>query len=203
MIEFRQKKFGLVSNIAKFTSLGSTIGGTVAGFRSKKGGNEKLNADIRFGLLVGAALGVLAGTLWTGVEYIADRGNIKTTVNNRLFKSVIDLLKRAGLKEGKDFTRDAKESSRMKTKVCIAISRVDGDLKILINHVSDPKLKDLTKELINNIPNVSAVNEKMSDRFNDITITSISDSSADAGLITGIAERFIHSGYPVYLVEIG
>ena len=53
------------------------------------------------------------------------------------------------------------------------------------------------------LPNTSATTEKVSDKFNDILITSISDSSADVGLIVGVIEKFIHSGYPVYLVEVG
>ena len=69
--------------------------------------------------------------------------------------------------------------------------------------ISDPRLQGLAKDLVKNIPNKSAVNERTSDKFNDITITTISDSSMDAGLITGVAERFIHSGYPIQLVEVG
>ena len=201
MIEFRQKDFGLVSNILKGTTIGTTLGGTIAGFR--RGSKDEVNDAAIKGALYGAALGALAGVLWTGIDYLSNKGNIRNTVNNRLFSSVVESLKKAGLKEGKDFTRDSKEASRMRTKVCIAVSKVDGDLKVLINQVSDPKLKDITKDLIKNIPNVAAVTERTSDRYNDISITSISDSSADAGLVTGIAERFIHSGYPVYLVEIG
>jgi hypothetical protein len=83
------------------------------------------------------------------------------------------------------------------------MSRVSDDLRILINTVSDSKLKRTTDEVINRIPNVSVVNKKMTDKFNDITISTISDSSADASLVTGIAEHFIHSSYPVYLVEVG
>lgn len=202
MIEFRRKNFGLVSNILTGTTVGTTIGGAIAGFRR---GISKEKADMisMNGVVMGAALGALAGALYTGVDYVANKRNIRTTVNNRLFKSVVELLKKAGLQEGKDFTRDSKEASRMKTKVCIAVSKVDGDLKILINYVSDQRLKDITKDLIKNIPNVAAANEVMSDRYNNISVTSISDSSADAGLIAGIAERFIHSGYPVQLVEVG
>lgn len=203
MIKFRQKDFGLVPNILKGATIGATLGSGQAGFRFRKADRSIRDDAVATGTFYGAALGALAGALWTGIDYAVDKRNVRTTVNNRLLKSVVDALKKAGLKEGPDFTRDPKESSRMKTKVCIAISKVDGDLKILINQISDPKLKDLTKDLIKNIPNVSAVTERTSDRFNDITITSVSDSSADAGLVTGIAERFIRSGYPVYLVEIG
>lgn len=205
MIEFRQKDF---SNILKSTMTGASIGGSLLTavpmfFRKDRQGNE-LDPKFRLkiaggGLLIGAALGALVG----GIDDLAESINRKATVDKRLMKTVVDNLKRAGLKEGSDFTLDPKRASELKTRVAVCISKVSGDLKILINITSDPKLKDLTKAMTRNIPNTSAVSENISDRFNTITITTISDSSADAGLITGIAERYIHSGYPVQLVEVG
>ena len=210
MIEFRQKNFGFLSNVLTGASLGASGGTIIAGLGGirfkKKNGSQK---DQQFGtealgtVLIGAGLGALTAAICSGVDNISKKSNIRSTVNNRLMNRVVDALKSAGLKEGSDFTRDSKESSRLKTKICISISRVDGELRILVNQVSDPKLKDLTKDLVKNLPNYSAVTERQSDRFNDIVITTISDSSADAGLVTGIAERFIHSGYPVYLIEVG
>ena len=208
MIEFRQKDFSFSSNIIKGASIGAGIGSMSAmfgGLFRKKGSKP----DQQYGpaafntLLVGAALGAFAGILYSGMDELSKKSNIRNTVHNRLVKTIVDALKAAGLKEGSDFTQDPKEASRLKTKICISVSKVDGDLRILINQVSDPKLKDLTKDLVKNIPNVSAITERQSDRFNDIIITTISDSSADAGLVTGIAERFIHSGYPVFLIEVG
>ena len=212
MIEFRQKDFSFSSGILKGATIGASFGalasniGGIKIFRKKNGINSGKDPSVLDALnttLQGAALGAFVGILCSGVDELSRRTNNRSTVNNRLMNTVVSALKSAGLKEGSDFTRDSKEASRLKTKICIAISKVNGDLRILINQVSDPKLKDLTKELIKNIPNVSAITEEQSDRFNDIIITTISDSSADAGLVTGIAERFIHSGYPVYLVEVG
>jgi hypothetical protein len=116
---------------------------------------------------------------------------------------VIEYLKKDGLKEGIDFTKDPKTATSLKTKVCVVISKVSGELRISVNLVSDPKLKTVSDEIIKRLPNIAASTEKMSDKFNDITITSISDASADAGLVVGVVEKFIHSGYPVYLVEVG
>lgn len=210
MIEFRQKEFGLSSNVLTGSSIGAGIGTLAAnlgGFRFRRGapkvdkaqyGTEALKT-----VLIGAALGAFAGVLYTAADEVSKKINKRSTINNRLMDTVVHALKSAGLKEGTDFTRSPKEASRLKTKVCISISKVDGDLRVLINQVSDPKLKEITKDMISTIPNTSAITEKQSDRFNDIIITTISDSSADAGLVTGIAERFIHSGYPVYLVEVG
>jgi len=215
MIEFRQKDFSFLTNVLTGASLGASAGTIAAGFggiRFKKKNtttpaapapDQQYGRDSLGAVLIGAALGAFAGALYSGVDAISKRSNIRSTVNNRLMNKVVDALKSTGLKEGSDFTRDSKESSRLKTKICISISRVDGELRILVNQVSDPKLKDLTKDLVKNLPNYSAVTERQSDRFNDIIITTISDSSADAGLVTGIAERFIHSGYPVYLIEVG
>ena len=210
MIEFRQKDFSFLSNVLTGASLGASAGTIAAGFggiRFKK--KNEPQKDQQYGtealgtVLIGAGLGALVGAICSGADSISKKSNIRSTVNNRLMNKVVDALKSAGLKEGSDFTRDSKESSRLKTKICISISRVDGELRILVNQVSDPKLKELTKDLVKNLPNYSAVTERQSDRFNDIIITTISDSSADAGLVTGIAERFIHSGYPVYLIEVG
>ena len=212
MIEFRQKDFSFLSNVIKgasaVASLG-TIAAGIGGFRRKNSDEvsdtvKELAGRAALGtILIGASLGAAVGALCSGVDAITKKSNIRSTVNKRLMNDVVAALKSAGLKEGSDFTRDSKEATRLKTKICISISKVNGDLKILINQISDPKLKDITKDLVKNLPNYSAVTEKKSDRFNDIVITTISDSSADAGLVTGIAERFIHSGYPVYLIEVG
>ena len=110
---------------------------------------------------------------------------------------------KSGLKEGVHFTRDPKTATDIKTKVCIVITKYSGELRILINTVADSKLKNLVSDMTKNLPNASVINRSASDKYNEITLSSISDSSANAGLITGIAERFIHTGYPGYLVEVG
>jgi len=43
----------------------------------------------------------------------------------------------------------------------------------------------------------------MGDRFNDITITTVSDKTQDPALVSGILEQFIRRRYPVYIVEVG
>ena len=202
MIEFRQKDFGLVSSILTGTSTGITLGGLV-GKISQTGSNNTDWGKINKSALIGGALGALAGAIAGGIGEVRTRFNRKTTVDRRLMVTVVENLRKSGLKEGESFTRDPKKASDLRTKVCICLSKVSGELRILINTVSDQKLKELTDDLVKNIPNKSAVTEKASDRFNDITITTISDSTMDAGLVTGIAERFIHSGYPVQLVEVG
>ena len=151
------------------------------------------------GTVIGAALGLLFGIAKKVGEFV----NRKKTVDNRLMQDVMDCLKKAGRKEGKDYTRDPKIANLLKTRVCIVISRRFQEMQIIINTVADPKIKTIANDLVKNIPNISAVSEKVSDKFNELVITTISDSSADAGLVSGIADRFILSGYPVYLVEVG
>lgn len=199
MIEFRQKDFSILSSTLQGATSGYAAGAIFGKFRKAKDKdfNEAVPAFV--GFIGGAALGALAGV----IDNQRTRFNRKTTVDARLMDTVVENLKKDNFKEGKDFTRDPKTATQLKTKVCICISKVSGDLRILINMVSDPKLQGLAKDLVKNIPNKSAVNERASDKFNDITITTISDSSMDAGLVTGVAERFIHSGYPIQLVEVG
>lgn len=211
MIEFRQKKFSILSDTLAGATIGSTAGGLISIFRPKASKSfEKENRDKEVarkeGLLttaactvVGAALGALVGS----IKSIATKVNRKNTVDRRLMYKVIEVLKRDGLKEGINFTKDPKTATSLKTKVCIVISKVSGELRLSVNLVSDPKLKTVSDEIIKRLPNTSVTTEKMSDKFNDIVITSISDASADTGLVVGIIEKFIHSGYPVYLVEVG
>ena len=211
MIQFRQKEFSLVSDITTGITLGSSAG-MLAGFFKKTPSNPNpdgttskntswIKKEINMsgiGAIIGAALGAIA----YGVKEISKSISKKTTVDKRLMQTLISILKKDGLVEGKDYTRDPKVANNLKTKVCIAITRNSGDLRLLINTVSDQKLKTITDEVTKRIPNVSAVTKNISDKYNEISVTCVSDS-ADAGLVAGIAEKFIHSGYPVYLVEVG
>ena len=201
MIEFRQKQFGILSDITRGAALGGSVGTTIAMFKPKKSDEGRLEGLRLAG--IGTAIGAALGTLVGGIKKIATQVNRKNTVDRRLMSRVIEVLKRDAFKEGVDFTKDPKTATSLKTKVCIVISKVSGELRISVNLVSDPKLKTVSDEIIKRLPNTSATTEKLSDKFNDIVITSISDASADVGLIVGIIEKFIHSGYPVYLVEVG
>lgn len=209
MIEFRQKKFSILSDITTGAALGGTAAGIGSLFRNKffkdkdsKNNESLFRSDLLVtssGIIIGAALGALVG----GIKEISTRINRKNTVDRRLMYKVVEVLKKDNLKEGIDFTKDPKTATQLKTKVCIVISKNSGELRLSVNLVSDPKLKTVSDEIVKRLPNSSAVTEKMSDKFNDISITSISDNSVDTGLIVGIIEKFIHSGYPVYLVEVG
>lgn len=215
--KFRRKNYSILSDTLKGASIGASIGtigsmiapkklkvneksnfGSVREGYNKLSKSEKKLAMVGAGTIVGAALGALVGVIKEGDKYIS-----RSNTDKRLMNIVVDNLKKQSFVEGKDFTRDPKVADRLKTKVCIVITKYSGDLRILINTVFDKKLDELTNQTVNNIKNISAITKKASNNYNEITISTISDGSADAGLITGMCERFIHSGYPVYLVEVG
>ena len=218
IITFRRKDFSILSDTIK----GAAIGGNLATLSLPLGGKDAKNIYIKSsnptfrkinklspfskrlgviaaGTLVGAALGALVGTIKKSDEVISR----KLTVDNRLMDRVIEDLKKTGFKEGSDFTRDPKTADSLKSVVSVAITRNSGELRLLVNTISDNKLKDITKNIIKNLPNSSAVSEENKSRYNEISITTISDGSADVGLIAGICEKFIRNKYPVYLVEVG
>jgi len=208
MVKFRQKNFSILSSAIKGATIGTTIGSLAAGLSRvtpmfRKGGEEKEDkmsqlAIVGTGTVIGAGLGILAGLISEGDKFIS-----RKNADTRLMEIVRENLLKSGFKEGIHFTRDPKTATDIKTKVCIVITKYSGELRLLINTVADSKLKSLVSDMTKNLPNTSVINKSASDKYNEITLSSISDSSANAGLITGIAERFIHTGYPVYLVEVG
>ena len=210
MIEFRQKKFSLLSSVVGGAGAGASIGGVLGSmspsfrkYAARKANTPKENQGKAVLIGAGAVIGAALGALTYAIKEISSSINKKRTVNNRLMKVVVENLLKDGFKEGRDFTRDPKIADQLKTKVCIVMSKFSDDLRILINTVSDSKLKRVTDEVITRIPNSSVINTKLTDKYNDITISTLSDSSADASLVTGITEHFIHSKYPVYLIEVG
>jgi len=207
MIKFRQKQFGIASDIKNGATIGATVG-TLASqlphfrkiFRKKGDDNWKLELSIiGGGTIIGAGLGLLVGL----TKSISTKINRATTVDARLMRGVIENLKKDGFKEGINYTRDPKTANDLKMKVCMVISKNSGNLQLLVNTVADPKLKTVATNMAKNIPNTATVNTRLSDKYNDILVSAIYDSSANLGLVTGIAEYFIRSKYPVYLVEVG
>lgn len=219
-VKFRKKNFSILGDTIKGANIGlgiGTLGNIYApktlkikksnsnrvkeikqNYNSLNNGQKRL-AIAATGAIIGAGLGALYGLAKEGSDILSRR----SVNSHRLMPDVFDNLKKLSFKEGVDYTRSPKEANQLKTRVCIVITKNNGDLKILINTVSDPKLKDISTETLKNIPNSSAITNTVSNNFNEVVITTISDGSADAGLITGICERFIRSGYPVYLIEVG
>jgi len=219
MIEFRQKDFSILSSTMTGAGIGASVGSGITVFRPRKDKEGEFNkkdgtfdegakkrADRKYNLtlmggamLVGAALGAIYGTF----KEISKKINRNKTVDARLMEKILRGLKASGLKEGVDFTRDPKQATQMKTRVCLVISKYSGELKLLINVVKDKKLEEVTTQIVKNIPNTSNVITRTGDRYNDVIISTISDNSADPGLICGVVEKFVHNKYPVYLVEVG
>ena len=152
-------------------------------------------------VLVGAALGALAGTIW-GITKTVNTRISQSETGHELIKKVVKNFKRAGYKRDKDWTMDAKAAGLMKTKVCIVVSRRADELGVLINMVNDERLKQVSEDIIKNLPVQKQKTEKVSDKFNDLQITSFPDSS-DPVFVFSVAERFIKRGFPVYIMEVG
>lgn len=232
MIKFRRKDFSILSDTIRGATIGGSLGvmaSPLAGLKklnpifrkledkyvikepkfdkdgkleAKQSNNYKFAKRIVIplaGAVIGAALGALAGSIKELDQYVSR----KTTVDKRMMDKIVEDLEKTGFKEGEHFTRDPKTADRIKSPVSIAITKNSGDLRLLVNTVADKKLKDLTSQILKTLPNSSAVTQEERNRYNEISITTISDGSADIGLIAGICEKFIRHKYPVYLVEVG
>ena len=151
------------------------------------------------GVAIGATLGALAGAIMDVTNHISGRKSL----NDRLMKDVCVNLKKMGFQEGRHYTRDPKVSTLLKTKVCLVISKSSDEMKLLINTVNDNGLKSITGQITKNLPTMSTVTEKVSDRFNELNITTMTSDNGNATWVASIAEKFIKGGYPVYLVEVG
>lgn len=220
MIKFRRKDFSIVSDTLAGAKAGAFIGTLGSAFTPKsigidkkvdssktikfKSGYNSLDKFKQSSLVVGATtiVGAALGAL-VGVVKAADRAISRSNVDNRLMQTIVDNLKKLSFKEGTDFTRDPKTADRLRTKVGIVVTKSSGELRILINVFSDNKLRDLTSEVTRTLPNTSVITKTASNKYNEISVSTISDGSADAGLVTGVCELYIRSGYPVYLVEVG
>ena len=212
MIKFRARNFSnyIISDAATGAQTGAILGTLFSpafAALTKKATKMNLGSWVKYvgstlgvGLLVGAALGILVGAVRT----VGEKINQETTTDDRLMKWIIQDLKNKGFKEGTDFTRDPKTADRLRTKISIVVSRVNGDLKLVINAADDIKLSRLAYNITKNIPSSTAKTEKVSDKYNELTITTISGvQSSDAGFVSGICEKLIRSGYPIYILEVG
>lgn len=149
------------------------------------------------GTIVGAALGALVGTIkWTAKKF----GN--KAIYNKCLDDVIANLKKIGFKEDTHFTKNKRVADTLKTKVTVAIVKSNGDLVVLINSKNDFKLAKINNDIIKNLP-TETISQKENDKFNEITITSMSSNNGDSLFLASIAERFIRAGFPVYLIEVG
>lgn len=201
IFSIREKSYGAITNSAwRGAALGGSIGAGLALQYMDKAqvGSNRAKAMVP---LVGAALGGLAGSLW-GVVKTLDTKISQSLTGHKLIEEVVKNLKRAGFREGQQWTCDPKKATLMKSKVCVVLSQSADNTGILVNMANDQKLKEISEEIINTLPTGFRETEKISDRFNEIQISSFPDKT-DATYIFTVLEKFIKRGFPVYLIEVG
>ena len=141
--------------------------------------------------------GALLGTV-KEIDKHVSQGN----ADDRLMGSVIKELEKKGYKEGKEFTRDPKQASTF--KVCIVLTSDGANLRLLVNVIKDPKLKQTTDKVIRSLTGKPQVrNNTASNKYNEISISTISNTPSNIKTVTELASGFIKAGYPTYIVEVG
>lgn len=202
MITFRQKAYSdnVVSGALDGAKYGAGVGTVLAGILKTTKSDKKVSPFLVVGgsALVGAALGALAGKMKDN-----DIKKSRVNVGVRLFESVISNLEKIGFREGHDFTQDPKMANILKTRVCIVVSRSSSGLKLLVNMADDQKLKEIADKIKNSLGRTVMSTERVNNKFNELSITTLSSNGNDATFVTRIIESFIRGGYPVYIVEVG
>ena len=224
MIKFKQKDFSnyIVSDAVKGATIGAAVGSVIGGgaapeklpvvkflpgakeYNNLRHGKKDTEGKIKQQLaimgtsvILGAALGALLGTV-KEIDKHVSQGN----ADNRLMGSVIKELEKKGYKEGQDFTRDPKQATTF--KVCIVLTRDGANLRLLVNVVKDPKLKQTTDKVIRSLTGKPQVrNNTASNKYNEISISTISNTPSNIKTVTELASGFIKAGYPTYIVEVG
>lgn len=224
MIKFKQKDFSnyIVSDAVKGATIGAAVGSVIGGgaapeklpvvkflpgakkYNNLRHGKKDTEGKIKQQLtimgtsvILGAALGALLGTV-KEIDKHVSQGN----ADNRLMGSVIKELEKKGYKEGQDFTRDPKQATTF--KVCIVLTRDGANLRLLVNIVKDPKLKQTTDKVIRSLTGKPQVrNNTASNKYNEISISTISNTPSNIKTVTELASGFIKAGYPTYIVEVG
>lgn len=224
MIKFKQKDFSnyIVSDAVKGATIGAAVGSVIGGgaapeklpvvkflpgakeYNNLRHGKKDTEGKIKQQLaimgtsvILGAALGALLGTV-KEIDKHVSQGN----ADDRLMGSVIKELEKKGYKEGKEFTRDPKQASTF--KVCIVLTRDGANLRLLVNVIKDPKLKQTTDKVVRGLTGKPQVrNNTASNKYNEISISTISNTPSNIKTVTELASGFIKAGYPTYIVEVG
>ena len=224
MIKFKQKDFSnyIVSDAVKGATIGAAVGSVIGGgaapeklpvvkflpgakeYNNLRHGKKDTEGKIKQQLaimgtsvILGAALGALLGTV-KEIDKHVSQGN----ADDRLMGSVIKELEKKGYKEGKEFTRDPKQASTF--KVCIVLTRDGANLRLLVNVIKDPKLKQTTDKVIRSLTGKPQVrNNTASNKYNEISISTISNTPSNIKTVTELASGFIKAGYPTYIVAVG
>lgn len=202
----------MLDNIIQKTWNGAMIGagvGTLAGaYDGYISDDKKRKAKDRFSdamdyvgaaTLIGAGLGLLVGI----VQGIDHKISGRNTYSGNIAEDIRSKLKSSGYVEDKDYTLNPKFANILKTRACLVVSRTSDDLKLLVNTVNDPELKKVTDEVVRGLPRTAVVTENLKNRFNELSISTLSKGAKDTAFVTRVAEMFIKRGMPVYIVEVG
>lgn len=150
-------------------------------------------------VIIGATLGALVGAVKQADRYISHKN-----ADQRLLGEVLKDLGKKGWKEGVNFTRDPKQANELRTKVCLVVTRDGANLKVLVNIIDDPKLKTAADRVVKGLTGPTQVrNSVASNKYNEITISTISKTPSNVKTVSELASSFIKAGYPVYIVEVG
>jgi hypothetical protein len=190
----------LFSGAAKGTAAGVFVNGIALAAAKASGGGwgvKRALSTLGYSVILGSALGLVIGI----TKKLAETSS-RNQSNQRVINTVCRLLKNKGFEENKDFTRDPKIADQERTKITVVVNRGNGDLKLALNVISDEKLEKVCNRIISELPDKSKTMTKESNRYNEIMITTLS-SGNDAIVISGIIEKFIRAGYPVYMIEVG
>lgn len=218
MAKFKEKSFGILADTLRGAGYGAAVGAAAGGgltrfvLRNNKSKEiklplkkEKVTLDDFSGETAGALVGATLGAFAAAIKSAANAINRKRTVNKRLMNEVVEILTSEGHKEGMSFTRDPRRADLMKSKVSIVVYKYSDELRIVVNSLDDPKLAKINEEITEKVGRStdSFFREEVSGKYKDISITAVSNPSADARYVAWVAHMFITKGFPVYLVEVG
>lgn len=207
---FRKKEFSesldnLINKTIQGAGIGSGVGVGIGSLISKTPGKFFGTAEFKNTLktvgistAIGAGLGFLVGAIQNIVNKIENKPN------PRLLNDIEANLKQAGLVKNTDYVLDPKYADLLKTRVSVVISKSSGDLKLAVNTFNDPKLDKATRDIIKGLPKSAIITEKFGNKFNDLSISTISSGrETDAAFISNIIGEFVSHKFPVYIVEVG
>lgn len=199
----RSKEDGILDSTVRGAIIGTGVGAISAGWAHRWGneaahwGPRRLLTWLGTSVAIGASLGLLIG-LTRKVTEVQSRN----ASNYRITQETRKILESHGFHEGRDFTQDPKKADTFRSRVAVVVNRGNGDLKLVFNYINDPKLKNLAQEIVESLPRGSKSTETDSNKWNEVAVTTVSNGR-DGKLIAEICEKFMTTGYKVYLIEVG
>jgi hypothetical protein len=222
MINFRQKNYAspyidnVIVNALRGAGIGLAGSSVATGFKQfldysknnnqQPGWKDKRNSAMsNFKMVLGSTLvGGAIGALFGLAGNLDIKHSQSQAGSDGLMGKLVRKLKDAGFKENADFTLSPKTATALKTRVTLVISKVSEDLKIVINSVNDEQVEAVRNKIMSVLPkSIVSTTEGTKNRFNDLTVTTVSKGKNDLDLCYYLAVLFMKVGIPVYLIEIG